>query len=152
MKVRATSEKFRSFREALKQATENEEVKAKRVAKVVGKAISLQPALGPIIQLLTHSAQSKLAAAVDKWGWSTKLRLSKEATEELNELSENMEEMNGQTICNNATAVTLESILGPVSQLKRSPPRYTGQLLYTCRERAPIVFSRGRCIGISNPA
>ena len=55
---------------------------------------------------------------MEERGWSTKVALSKEAIEELQELGESMKEMNGQTIRNNATAVALESILGPVTQKK----------------------------------
>ena len=43
--------------------------KAKDVASTVGKVIALEPALGPVVQLLTRVIQRDLTAAVDIAGW-----------------------------------------------------------------------------------
>ena len=50
--------------------------KAKEVASTVGRLIALEPALGPVVQLLTRVVQRDLLATVEIGGWSTSLKVS----------------------------------------------------------------------------
>ena len=69
MIILAGPNKFQAIRRVL-DSIDNEEgvVKPKTLAKFVGKAISLQPALGTVVQLLTRIAQIELAIFVDNNG------------------------------------------------------------------------------------
>ena len=49
--------------------------RAKEVASVIGKIVALQPALGPVVQLLSRAIQRDLSEAVDKWGWKARFPL-----------------------------------------------------------------------------
>ena len=122
MKIRARSEKFEALRSIKKVIDEAQGwVKAKMVAKLIGKAILLQPALGPVVQLLTRSAQAELAAYVEEKGWKGKLQISKDALRCVTELKDSLEDMNSQAIKNMANAVTLESVIGPAKQKEAHP-------------------------------
>ena len=114
MIIRAPEQKFTGIRQVWEKIKQDRTcVSRKTVAKFIGKAISLQPAIGPAVQLLTRCAQMDLAMEVDRSGWKRKMALSEEALEGMNELVNSLQQMNGQGICNASTAVTLESVLGP---------------------------------------
>ena len=120
MTIRAGPDKLQAIRLVL-QAIEQEKgsVKPKLLAKFIGKAISLQPALGPVVQLLTRIAQIELAIQVDEQGWKKKMGVSQETRQGMSELVDRLEEMNGQPIQNLANATSLETVLGPATQTNR---------------------------------
>ena len=86
-------------------------LEAKAAASVVGKIIALEPALGPVIQLLTRMLQMDLADAVDRAGWSEKFEISIQAKEAISLLLESMDFFNGSPIKFTANAIPLRAIL-----------------------------------------
>ena len=84
---------------------------AKRLAKVLGKAITLETALGPVVQLLTRSAQSELAATVKAAHWGVTVWLSEDARQIFQLLSASLSSFNGHTIKTEATPIPLHVFL-----------------------------------------
>ena len=89
---------------------------AKEVASVIGKMAALEPAFGPIVQLLSRTAQQELAAAVDKHGWRTRVLLGDSTKRCLREFVANMGQLNGTLIPCLHNAVPLEVFLEPSPQ------------------------------------
>ena len=119
MTLRITEEKLRDVRQALEVVTKAEgSVRAKRVAKAIGKLIAAEPALGPTVQLLSRAAQSELAAATEQAGWGAQLQLSTQAKQSLQEMSNSLEYFNGYPIKNVATAKKLDCYIEPSKETK----------------------------------
>ena len=82
MTVRVSEEKLTNLRQALREVTESRgKVKAKTVAKAIGKLVAAEPALGPTVQLLSRMAQNELAQATEENGWNTWMLVSEQAKE-----------------------------------------------------------------------
>ena len=97
MTIRAPAHKFVALRETWQKVKDlGGYVPSKTVAKCVGKAISLQPALGPVTQLLTRCMQMDLAIHVEEKGWKSKMKLSEEAITGMQELIDSLEHINAR--------------------------------------------------------
>ena len=90
------------------QQGQDRPIKAKALTKGIGKLVATEPALGPIVQLLSRAAQFELAKATEERGWSTRLMLSTEAIDSLQEMEGTLEHYNGYPIKNMATAKKLD--------------------------------------------
>ena len=82
--------------------------KVKKLASLVGKVIALEPAIGPVAQLLTRSAQSDIAGAVQLAGWKTSTKVSANTCQALQLLSDEIQSFNGHKIKSVATAIPLQ--------------------------------------------
>ena len=111
MIVKAKPAKMRAVKEAITNITKHKRTEAKKLAAVICKTIALEPALGPVVQLLTRPAQMDLAEAVQDWGWKAKIHMSDLAVDSMLEVLEHMEEFNGAIIKTTATATPLRAIL-----------------------------------------
>ena len=86
---------------------------AKELASVVGKMVALDPAFGPIVQLLTRTAQQELSAAVAQGGWRTRVFISDQTRKCLNKFASSMHILNGALIPCLYNAVPIEAVLVP---------------------------------------
>ena len=98
--------------------------KAKEIALTIGKLVALEPALGPVVQLLSRSLQYVLAEAVEEGGWKSSLPVPWEAVEPLQVLAQELENFNGHSIRSVATARSVQDILGPVVSKSPDPVYY----------------------------
>ena len=109
MTVSISKEKLADVRKAIKEVLSTaEKVRAKCLAKGIGKLIAVEQALGPVVQLLSRFAQNELATATDDIGWNCTLKLSGDATQSLQIMESSLEEFNGFPVKNLATAKTLD--------------------------------------------
>ena len=113
MQVKAREDKILTAEKAIDNITKHKhrKVKVKDMAAMVGKAIALQPATGPVVQLLTRSAQIDIADTVESFGWSGWLIVSEETRNSLMELRDSLREFNGSIIKSAETATPLRVIL-----------------------------------------
>ena len=109
MSLSIAETKVEDIKQAIQEALTGP-VSAKTVAKAVGKLIAAEPALGPVVQLLSRGAQSELAQATET-SWNVRLELSTGAADSLQEMQESLETFNGYPILNMATAQTLDSYI-----------------------------------------
>ena len=110
MELRITPEKVRDIQAAIQTVVQQHSVKAKEIARAVGKLIAAEPALGPVVQLMTRYAQAELAQATENH-WNVRVQLSEAAKQSLNDMSKTIEEHNGYPIKNIATARRLDSFV-----------------------------------------
>ena len=111
MTVRAKPQKIKAVEDNIKKIIKNRRTEAKKLAATIGKIISLEPALGPIVQLMTRAAQMDLAEAVQQRGWRAKLVMSQLTKDSLEDFANSMESFNGATIRTRATATPIKAIL-----------------------------------------
>ena len=111
MTVSVSKSKLDDCRSLQIEAVREGEIAAKRLAKVIGKAISLEIATGPVLQLLTRMAQAELTQTVEAAQWSVTLRLTTEARESLELLASCLPDFNSQPICSESTAIPLHKFL-----------------------------------------
>ena len=87
MTLRIAPEKLLDLRQALQAVTQSTgPLRAKTVAKAIGKLIAAEPALGPVVQLLSRAAQSELADSTEDRGWSTWMTVSERAKDSLRDM------------------------------------------------------------------
>ena len=119
MEVRASEEKLEATRAAIKQMLQAETVTAKQAASAIGKALALELALGPVVQLQARAAQYELSERIEETeSWTSKLRLSAQARSDLDCLADNIREWNGHVIPHLSTATPLTCILGDSAFVK----------------------------------
>ena len=94
---------------------------ARQLARVLGKLISLHPALGPIVMVLSRLAQTELAAFTDSHGWSALLTLSQEAVDALLLLIDSLFALNGYPVRNESTATPLSAVLDHLDSSEDRP-------------------------------
>ena len=113
MTLQIAPEKVQDLRQALRTITQNpgRMLKAKTIAKTVGKLVAAEPALGPVVQLLSRTVQGELAAATEERGWSGWVEVSPEARESLHHMEEQLESFDGYPIKNLGTAKRLDSFV-----------------------------------------
>ena len=112
MSVSAKPHKLNAIQSAIVRALDTKpHVEARIVASVIGKIIALEPALGPIVQLLSRAAQMDLAEAVEERGWKAKVTFSSMARHSLSLFLDNMEDFNGAAIKSTVNATPLKAIL-----------------------------------------
>lgn len=115
MRVFLQPDKEQSLREivtSLIQA-EGKQVKAKFLAKVLGKMISSAPALGQMPLIFARLGYFALEQAVDLKGWSTQVQISRELTNSLKKFLDAIDFFNGYPILHSSTTISLISLLGP---------------------------------------
>ena len=130
MTVAATDRKLESVRQAIDQLLLHPATApAKEVASVVGKMAALQPAFGPVVQLLARTAQQDLSAAVDASGWRSRVLLSENTRHCLRHFAVHLFALNGTLIPCLHTAVPLEVALS-------ASPQTAGKALVTAEDIA----------------
>ena len=114
MTVSASARKLESVKQALEEFLLHPgTVTAKELASVVGKMVAMEPAFGPVVQLLTRTAQQELTAAVVNKGWKSRLLISEQTRKCLSTFACHMGHMNGTLIPCLHNAIALESVLDP---------------------------------------
>ena len=112
MLIKISDEKLRDVRAALTRVIGGGSLRAKTVAKAIGKLIATEAALGPVVQLLSRAAQYELAQATEQ-SWKVQLQLTQQASQGLREMANSLEEFNGYPIKNVATAKKLDAFIEP---------------------------------------
>ena len=112
MTVSASTDKLNECRSLLKEAAAANQIAAKRLAKVLGKVLSIEIATGPVVQLLSRSAQHELAAMVEASHWGVTVVLSQEAKEALLLLANCLSDYNGYAIRNDSNTKPLNDFIG----------------------------------------
>lgn len=117
MRVSLTTDKKESIKKAVKQLlSENQAgVKVKEVARLVGKIISAEPALGKLAPLATRATYIQMEPHVDEFGWKSTLVLNKESVAGLKFLIEQIDSFNRCPIRTTALQRSVLSIVGPPS-------------------------------------
>ena len=117
MEVRVTEEKIQDARKAIMTVANDQAgaKKAKLVAKAIGKVVAMEAAMGPIVQLLSRSAQAELAQATERH-WNVYMQLSETARHSLRQLAQALDTHNGYPIKNMATAKRLEAFVEPSAE------------------------------------
>ena len=69
---------LQDVRGALTSVIQGGKIRAKAVAKAIGKLVATEAALGPIVQLLSRAAQHELAQATEQ-SWKVRLQLTEQA-------------------------------------------------------------------------
>ena len=85
----------------------------RQFAKTVGKLISVERAIGPVIRIMLRSSHQFLAEKVHEQGeeaWDRMFKVPREVLGDLQFLRENLEEYNTQPIVNTATGFCLNSV------------------------------------------
>ena len=118
MTISASEYKISKCRTLLIEAVQEKEIGARRLAKVIGKAISLELTTGPVVQLLTRAAQAELAQTVEASHWAVTVILSQEARDSLELLASVLPEFNGHAIKNESNAIRLNQFLGQSEELE----------------------------------
>ena len=80
MLIKISDEKLRDVRSALTRVIGGGSLRAKTVAKAIGKLIATEAALGPVVQLLSRAAQYELALATEQ-SWKDQLQLTQQASQ-----------------------------------------------------------------------
>ena len=112
MVVSAPENKLEDVQNLIRQSLMCPSYSARQLAKVTGKVVSLFPAFGPIVLVLSQLAQSELAAFTESHSWSVLISLTQDAKDSLLLLADLLPTLNGYPIRSEATAVPLSSFLG----------------------------------------
>jgi hypothetical protein len=91
----------------------DKKVKAKFLAKVLGKIISSSPGLGQIPLIFARLGYFALEKAVDANGWGTMVHISTDFCLSLNHFLDQINIFNGHPILHSANSVSLLALLGP---------------------------------------
>ena len=137
MMVRISEEKLTDLRKALLEVTESRGlIKAKTLAKAIGKLVAAEPALGPTVQLLSRVAQNELAQITEERGWNVFMQVSDQAKESLAEMERELEFYNGYPVKNLATAKRLDTFIAPSQETgDKEAPAMLLQVQDTTRPR-----------------
>ena len=112
MIVSAPAQKLEDVQMLIRQTLVCPSYSPRQLAKVTGKVVSLLPAFGPILMVLSRLAQSELAAFTEKNSWSALMCLSLEAKDALLLLADSLPALNGYPVRNEATSILLSTFLG----------------------------------------
>ena len=141
MEIRVTDAKIQDVKSAITQVTKNgdQPVKAKQVAKAIGKLVAMETAMGPVVQLLSRAAQAELAQATER-NWSVYMHLSEGAKQSLEYMADVLDEYNGYPIRNVATARRLDTLVEASKETaeKDVPPAL---LRFDGKDRRPTVMA-----------
>ena len=114
MTVSATDRKLSTVKQAVRDLLLHPgTVSAKELASVIGKMVALESAFGPVVQLLSRTAQQELSEAVTHRSWRARLLLSDQTKKCLSTFVDHMADMNGVLIPCLHNAVPLEAVLEP---------------------------------------
>ena len=112
MRITASPRKLTSVSDAIAALLcHPDRAPAKEIASVVGKIIALEPAFGPVVHLLTRTAQQELSLAVQQFNWKTRVTLSPNTKKCLQHFATHLTDLNGTLIANLHNAVPLCSFL-----------------------------------------
>jgi hypothetical protein len=95
-------------------------IAARHLAKVIGKMISCEPAVGPFSLIAAKRAYSILEETVQGQGWKANLKVTDEIVEDLQLFVAELQAFDGYPIRTAATAVSVVSIIGPPSEHMRT--------------------------------
>ena len=87
-----------------------EEISCREIAKIVGKLVSSVRALGNEVKILLRKTQFALDEAVLSHGWDSSLSLTEESLQDLAEIVQNLDQLNGHPIITSKTGITLNSL------------------------------------------
>ena len=133
----------------LRQGRNQEAVKLKQLAKVVGKISSSIRALGQCIQIILRSIQQCMDEQVSKTGWDSSFFPPADLFINFESILESMDESNGQPILTSKTGISLNTLVPGCSQeslrLIQPPmmPAHTfgGVVASDTRDRMDFAFS-----------
>ena len=100
--IEVPQEKLQALRLSLQQNSQCRKIRARSLASVVGKIISMSLAFGPVSRFMTRSLYAVLERRV---AWCDMLTLSPEALQELTFWATSLEEYNAQPIWHSPSAV-----------------------------------------------
>ena len=119
MTIKVSEEKLDDLKDALRTVTEvRGKIRAKTLAKAIGKLVAAEPAMGPVVQLLSRMAQFELARVTEEKGWTAWMEISEEAKNSLKEMSNSLAKYNGYPIKNVATAKKLDVFIDASNESK----------------------------------
>jgi len=95
-------------------------IAAKHLAKVLGKMISCEPALGPFTFIMAKRAYAALEGTVAKQGWRANLKVTEDITEDFQLFIKELGRFDGYPVRTATTAVSVISIIGPPSEHMRT--------------------------------
>ena len=111
MQVSATASKLDEITALARSLFASPRYQARQLAKLLGKLVSLLPALGPVVMVLCRLAQIELSVFTDNNSWSASMTLTESAASAILLLVDSLSEFNGAPIRNEATAIPLSSFL-----------------------------------------
>ena len=91
-------------------------LRVKDLASMIGQVAAAEPALGPMVAVMTRRAYAQLEQAVESRGWSTTVRLSQEVVDDFRELKQLVAKFDGTPIRTQKTQISVASIVGPPSE------------------------------------
>ena len=117
MKVFLTKEKIFAITNSLKAVISqgSKPIKLKEIAKVLGRMISLEPALGNFPLIFARAAYFDLEKGVDTLGWKGSVSLSSETQESLQKFLKQVTKIDGAVIKTQANEISVLSIIGAPS-------------------------------------
>ena len=115
MSVKLTEAKEEQLRQEVASliARNGKKIKAKELAKILGKMVSSTPALGEISLIFARPAYAVLEKRVDTFGWSCWVRISPDIATSLTAFLNNIAAFNGNPISHTDKAISLLSLIGP---------------------------------------
>ena len=91
--ISVPADKLRSLKAQLQVATQNSQIKAKSLASITGKIISMSIAMGPVTRLMTRSMYALLNA---RHFWCQNLTITDSVQEEISFWLQQLDTFNGQ--------------------------------------------------------
>jgi hypothetical protein len=95
-------------------------IPARKLAGTLGKIVSTEPALGPVVIMAARASYIDLDEAIQERGWNTQLKISRESLDGLKFFAENCEDFDNAPIRSSATEISVLSIIGPPSAFMKS--------------------------------
>ena len=115
MSVRIKEDKKVSVKKEIQEIllNKNRRIHAKELAKITGRMVSLEPAMGGMPLMAARAAYIQIEQAVEEFGWNGSLKMSEETILGLEFFLENMDQFDNSPIRTAATEVSVLSIVGP---------------------------------------
>ena len=82
-------------------------------AGTLGKIVSREPALGPVVVMAARASYIDLDEAIREREWNTQLKMSRESQDGLKFFAENCDDLDNTPIRSSATEISVLSIIGP---------------------------------------
>ena len=95
-------------------------IPAREFAGTLGKIVSTEPALGPVVIMAARASYVDLDEAIRQRGWNTQLKMSRESLDGLKFFAENCDDFDNTPIRSSATEISVLSIIGPPSAFMKS--------------------------------
>lgn len=115
MSVRLRQDKKTALRKELREILSHQEehIKVKKLAKITGKIISTEPALGAMPLMAARAAYIQQEQTVEEQGWNGNLQMTDETVAGLKYFLENLEQYDNTPIRTAANEISVLSIVGP---------------------------------------